>query len=303
MIFVGTCSWAEKTLVRSKVFYPKEAGTAEGRLRFYASKFTTVEVDSSYYAMPSRRNAELWSERTPEGFVFHVKAYGALTGHGVDKKTVPRDLDVSSLGTGKGGKGGKVYIKDRGLVTAIGEKFVDALEPLRSTDRLGLILMQYPPWLRYSPKALKWVTRAPELLKGLEVAVEFRHGSWMTDKVRPIVLDALREHGITHVAADEPQYGNQATVPFVPGLTTQTAYFRFHGRNKNTWLKKGIQTWERFNYLYNTQELKTLAGAAAEVAEDADQAYLMFNNHFEGNAVENALEMKEILSGQDIAVE
>jgi len=96
MIQTGTCSWTEKTLIQSGEFYPKSVKTAEGRLRHYASFFDTVEVDSTYYAIPDRSNTYLWVERTPENFIFHIKVYGALTGHGIDPKTLPKDTSIYS---------------------------------------------------------------------------------------------------------------------------------------------------------------------------------------------------------------
>ena len=84
MIRTGTCSWTEKTLLKSGEFYPHNIKTARDRLMYYADHFNTVEVDSSYYAVPSEQNTSLWAERTPDDFTFHIKAYGALTGHGVD---------------------------------------------------------------------------------------------------------------------------------------------------------------------------------------------------------------------------
>ena len=80
-LYIGTASWTDKTLIESGRFYPKGVSTAEARLRFYAERFDTVEVDSSYYAIPAERNAVLWAKRTPEGFIFNIKAYSMLTGH------------------------------------------------------------------------------------------------------------------------------------------------------------------------------------------------------------------------------
>jgi uncharacterized protein YecE (DUF72 family) len=90
MIQVGTCSWTEKSLIQSGEFYPKTVNTAEFRLKFYAEHFNVVEVDSTYYAIPTKGNSFLWAERTPEDFVFHIKAYGVLTGHAVDPGHCPR---------------------------------------------------------------------------------------------------------------------------------------------------------------------------------------------------------------------
>src|SRR5262245_58054406 len=91
-IRVGTASWTEKTLLESGAFYPPAAKTAEQRLRYYASRFRVVEVDSTYYALPSARNAAAWVERTPDEFLFGVKAFAAMTGHPVEPKRLDRDL-------------------------------------------------------------------------------------------------------------------------------------------------------------------------------------------------------------------
>ena len=74
-ILIGTSSWTDPTLIKDGNFYPPGTKTAEGRLKFYASKFPLVEVDSTYYFPPSERNAELWIERTPPDFTFNIKAY------------------------------------------------------------------------------------------------------------------------------------------------------------------------------------------------------------------------------------
>jgi uncharacterized protein YecE (DUF72 family) len=89
---VGTASWADKSLVDSKVFYPKDAKTAEARLRHYATNFNLVEVDSSYYALPAPPVAELWAQRTPETFVFDIKAFRIFTQHQTSPKVLPRDI-------------------------------------------------------------------------------------------------------------------------------------------------------------------------------------------------------------------
>ena len=79
--FVGTGSWTDPTLIKSKRFYPPGCSSAEARLRFYASQFPIVEVDSSYYAMPNGSNSVLWVERTPASFTFNIKAFRLFTGH------------------------------------------------------------------------------------------------------------------------------------------------------------------------------------------------------------------------------
>ena len=91
-ILVGTTSWTEKTLVESGRFYPTDVHTAEDRLRFYASRFPVVEVDSTYYGLPSSRNEGLWAERTPDGFVFDVKAFRLFTQHQTPPDALTKDI-------------------------------------------------------------------------------------------------------------------------------------------------------------------------------------------------------------------
>lgn len=97
---VGTASWTDPTLVKSDLFYPPSVRIAEDRLRFYAERFSTVEVDSTYYALPAERNAELWAERTPVDFLFNVKAYALMTQHPAGNpthaKSAARDAAVRS---------------------------------------------------------------------------------------------------------------------------------------------------------------------------------------------------------------
>jgi len=133
------------------------------------------------------------------------------------------------------------------------------------------------------------------LMAELSLAVEFRHGSWLSAAKAPEVFSFLREHAITYIAADEPQYGTLATVPFVPFVTTDTAYFRFHGRNGENWLKKGIATSLRYAYTYSDAELHRFVPAVNEADRRALKTYAMFNNCHRGSATANASRLKELL--------
>jgi uncharacterized protein YecE (DUF72 family) len=301
MILTGSCSWTEKSLVRSGEFYPRGIKSAEERLRYYADQFSTVEVDSSYYAIPDKGNAALWAARTPDEFVFHVKAFGALTGHGIDPKTLPKDI-ASLLPASERDKR-NIYIKSSEMLKIVGERFVEALSPLREKDKLGLIVFQYPPWFHYNTENLHHLLDCKELMDGLDLAVEFRHGSWLAPQRAGTVLDFLRGNGITYIAADEPWYGTLVTVPFVPAVTTDTAYFRFHGRNRENWLKKGLETSLRYDYLYTDDELGELAGPVVEANRKTKRVYAMFNNCHGASATRNARRLKEMLKqrGEEVA--
>jgi uncharacterized protein YecE (DUF72 family) len=294
MIHAGTCSWTEKTLLQSGEFYPQEVRTAEDRLRYYAEHFSTVEVDSAYYAIPDRRNTALWADRTPEHFVFHIKAYGALTGHGIDPKSLPKDIFNLLPEKDKGEK--YVSVKEPPLLSRIAERFRESLAPLVKANKLGVLVFQFPPWFHHKASHLDHLLRCKELMQGLPVAVEFRHGSWLTPDVREPVFQFLRKHQLTYIAADEPQYGTSATIPFVPEATTDIAYLRFHGRNRENWLKRGVETPFRYSYLYSDDELKNFLPPLRSTAQKTKVTYAMFNNCHGGFAMRNALRLKEMLA-------
>jgi uncharacterized protein YecE (DUF72 family) len=293
VIRVGTCSWTEKSLIKSGEFYPKGMRTAEDRLRYYAGNFSTVEVDSTYYAIPGTSASSLWAERTPQNFIFHIKAYGALTGHGVDPKTLPPGIAESLPPADRDRK--YVYVKDAALLDSIAGRFRDSLSPLVRAGKLGVIVFQFPPWFHYSPANMDTLTDCKRLMNGLDIAVEFRHGSWLLpDRAEPL-LKFLTENRITYVAADEPRYGSLATVPFMPAVTTDMAYFRFHGRNRENWLRRGIETSLRYDYLYSDAELGEFAPSVMEAAAAASTVFTMFNNCHGASAVRNAISFTELL--------
>lgn len=293
MIRVGTCSWAEKTLIQSEEFYPRNVTSAEGRLRYYASHFDTVEVDSVYYAMPDRKTAWLWDVRTPSDFTFHIKAYGALTGHAINPQTLPKDLQMQPKTSGGGQK--PLYIKDEMLLGLIASRLHDSLEPLHRSGKLGLMIFQYPPWFTYGARNLDHIIKCKQWMNDLPLAVEFRHGSWLAPARQREVFTFLDRNGIGYVSADEPQFGNLSTVPFVPAVTGDTAYFRLHGRNTETWLKKGIETSLRYAYLYSDAELEEFVPCIEEAGAQSRKTYVMLNNCYAGYAVRNALRMKQLL--------
>ncbi len=132
-------------------------------------------------------------------------------------------------------------------------------------------------------------------MQGIPIAVEFRHGSWLAQDKRNSVLHFLREYRLIYVSADEPQYSSLATIPFIPEVTGSTAYFRFHGRNKDNWLKKGVETSLRFDYEYSDAELKEFVPAIKESDMKATKTYCMFNNCHGAKAVRNAKKMKDMI--------
>jgi uncharacterized protein YecE (DUF72 family) len=272
-IRIGTCSWADEAL--SKHWYPKGLAAGE-RLAYYAKHFDTVEVDSTYYRLPAEEMVRRWAERTPDGFVMHVKAFGLMTRHPVKLESLPPDLRDEAPTDDKG----RVERPSREFRGEVFRRFLEALEPLRSAGKLGGILFQFPSYVVYKDRSLEYLQWAREQLGDDELLVEFRHVSWLADEHRDDTLRFLEELGATHVIVDAPRIeGAKNLVPTVLALTSPTAYIRFHGRNAETWNKRGGSAAERFDYLYSDDELREWVDPLRELAGQAEQAYAFFNNN------------------------
>jgi uncharacterized protein YecE (DUF72 family) len=272
-IRIGTCSWADEAL--SKHWYPP--GTKPGdRLAYYAQHFDTVEVDSTYYRLPAENMVERWAERTPDDFVMHVKAFGLMTRHPVKLEALPPDLRDEAPIDDKG----RVERPSREFRGEVFRRFLEALEPLRSSGKLGGILFQFPSYVVFKDRSLEYLEWAREQLGDDEMLVEFRHISWLDDEHRDETLRFLEAIRATHVVVDAPRIeGAKNVAPTVVARTSPAAYVRFHGRNAATWNKRGGSAAERFDYLYSDDELREWVGPMRELAEGAEQAYAFFNNN------------------------
>src|SRR5438034_3029104 len=270
---IGTCSWADESL--TKYFYPPEVKGAEERLRYYTDRFDTVEANSTYYHLPSREMVQKWADRTPEGFVMHVKAFGVMTRHPVKVEQLPTDLRDEAPQDERG----RVDRPSREFRAEIFRRFHEALEPLRETGKLGGILMQFPPYVVFKPASFEYMEWAQEQLGGDEMLVEFRQASWLDEENRPETLAFLERHGMTYVIVDAPRLKGRNVLPTVLATTSQTAYVRFHGRNAETWNKRVRSAAERFDYLYSEEEIREWVEPLAELAERSETVYAMFNNN------------------------
>ena len=272
-ICIGTCSWADEAL--SKHFYPPGTQPA-ARLAYYAERFDAVEVDSTYYRLPAEEMVKRWAERTPDGFVMHVKAFGLMTRHPVKLEALPTDLRDEAPVDDKG----RVDRPSREFRGQVFRRFLGALEPLRVQGKLGGILFQFPSYVVRKEASLDYLRWAREQLGDDEMLVEFRHVSWHDDEGRDETLRFLEDIGATHVIVDAPRIeGAKNTVPTVLALTSPTLYVRFHGRNADTWNKRGGSASERFDYLYSDEELREWVEPLRELSAQAEQAYAFFNNN------------------------
>ena len=294
-IRVGTASWTDPTMTAPGVFYPTGADSAEDRLTFYASRFPLVEVDATYYALPSRRTSELWVERTPPDFTFDVKAHALMTGQPTETRQLPKDLRAA-LPAELAAKA-RIYAKDLPdeLRGAVWEWFVDGLEPLAQVGQLGSVLLQYPRWFFTSSENRELILEATERLGDLRCAVEFRSASWFNEKNAERTLRFLEEHGIPLVMVDGPQ-GFKSSVPPIAATTSpDLAVVRFHGRRADTWEAQGIATVERFRYLYGRAELEEWVPRIRQVAAQAKDTHVLMNNCYANYGSTNAREIAALL--------
>src|SRR5215210_320571 len=266
---IGTCSFADEAL--TKWFYPKGLPARE-RLPYYAERFDTVEIDSTYYRLPEEATTGGWADRTP-----------------VDRPS-------------------------REFRAEIFNRFLEGVSPLRRDGKLGGILMQFPSYVVRKPASLDYLAWAREQLGDHELLVEFRHASWFEEDARDETLRFLEEHGMTHVVTDSPRLDAKTVVPTVLAVTGPSAYMRFHGRNAETWHKRGGGASERFDYLYSDDELREWVEPLRELAGEAENAYVLFNNNnrspgdpgdgrdFVAQAAANADRLRQILQEAEIPV-
>jgi len=296
-ILVGTCSWMDKSLIDCGRFYPPEAKTAEQRLRFYTSRFPIVEVDSTFYGLPSERNAGLWTERTPSDFTFDIKAFRLLTHHPTPPQALPKDVQ-QELSPPSGDRK-NLYYRDLppGLQDELWQRFASALLPLDSAGKLGVVLFQFPPWFLPGRQSAEYIIEAKERLPQYRVAAEFRNARWFAEPNRERTLELLRGQRIPLVCVDEPQ-GLASSVPPLAEATAEMGLVRFHGRNAAMWERRGATVGERFDYLYSEDELREWVSPIHRLAEQAQEVHVLMNNCVQDKAVVNADQLRMMLAAR-----
>ena len=286
-IRIGTSGWSYPAGRGSwnGIFYPR-AGTRRGRrfdeLAYYADHFNTVEVNSTFYRLPSVATARSWAERTPHGFEFSVKLYQAFTHPGMMVGTSGAQEPPAGLE-----KAPPVPV-----VTAQDvDEFRDSIEPLAQAGKLGAVLAQFPPSYKQTPQTvdyLEWLLRS---LADYAVAVELRDRTWSDSLATTLAL--LNQHRAAWVQIDEPKFRLSVRQNRLPNVS-EVYYMRLHGRNAERWWKHE-KSEDRYDYLYSPDELKPFAETAAAVRTIVRKAYLYLNNHFAAKAVADALELKHQL--------
>jgi len=261
-IYIGTSGWS----------YPKGEGTWTGyfyptgkinELEYYSQFFNTVEINSSFYRPPNPGYVYNWVRRVPRDFLFTVKLWQKFTHPKMYKEATGEEAVIS--------------LQDVDI-------FKRSIEPLLKSDKLGALLAQFPPSFRNDSFGQQVINAVSRLFGPYRLAVELRHRSWSDD---PNTAKLLKEHNVAWVQIDEPKF--KSSIAQELPLTSDMAYFRFHGRNAETWWTGDSET--RYKYLYSAEEIEELADRVKTTAGRTKLLFALFNNHWRGYSPRNAVDM------------
>jgi len=271
-IIVGTASWSDPGFVQH--WYPKGIRAHE-RLGWYAQYFEMVEVNSTFYSVPDLRMVERWCAATPDRFTFDVKLHQLFSFHSTAAKLLPPDLQQRAEPDRKG----KVT-RTPDLEEAMLDLFLRSMSVLRSAGKLGVFLLQLSP--AFSPRAhkLEELERLIGMLRDYRLAIEFRNRNWATGDQLKSTIDFLRRRRVAFVNVDAPAADHFTIMPSeLNEITNQGfAYLRLHGRNARAYIT-GKTVAARFNYDYRDDEIREVAERSKQLAREADEVHVVFNNN------------------------
>ncbi len=255
-IFVGTSGF--KFADWKGPFYP-ETLKEKDWLTYYAQRFNTLEINSSYYRHNHPNTYARMIEKVPPGFQFTVKAHQAMT----HQAGTENEEDFRT--------------------------FFDSIRPFEEAGEFGCVLAQFPHSFHNTPENRHYLAQFRDHFGEVPLVVEFRGREWIEEAV----LDFLREREIGFCAVDEPQF--KTLMPPLAVATSSLGYVRFHGRNYQNWWKGGEGGKDRYDYRYSQAELEEWVPKIQQVAGETDKVYVFMNNCFGGQAAANAVEMRSLL--------
>lgn len=250
------------------IVYPRRRGRGFDELAFIADYFDAVEVNVSFYRPVPPKTSAQWVRRTAEHsrFKFTVKLHQSFT----------HERQAYS----------------RGAV----DQWLEGIKPLSEASRVGCLLLQFPWSFRRSPESVDWLKRLADDFGGHPLVVELRHDSWEV----PETLAELHRRGISLCNIDQPQLPH--CVAPSAHATGRVGYVRLHGRRADTWFAQRIESFERYNYLYSTEELDGWLPRIRQLGTQCDEVYVFANNHYRGQGPANALQIKAMLDGHKVDV-
>lgn len=273
MVKIGLSGWSDHPDLYQ--------GPKKQQLEDYASYFSVVELDSSFYAIPRQTTVAQWVKRTLPRFEFIVKANQVMTLHTVN---------------------GVEMINEQAQQQVFAQ-FIDSFTPLIEADKLAFVLLQFPPYFRCNEANIAYLKQIRSWLP-VDAAVEFRHRSWYDERFQTDLWHFLTEQNYMHTIVDQPQVGD-STVPFVNKTTAAKKFMRLHGRNQAGWMQ-AKQTdgdgWRDVRTLYCYNEVE-LAELAVQLDTSSASTYVIFNNNAGGDAAANAIALQKRFTNSEQPLE
>jgi len=265
--YIGTAGWSYKDW--EGIVYPSRKSAGFHALHFLGEYINMVEINSTFYRPPVLRISLSWIKKVqgfPE-FMFAVKLHQVFTHN--RKDVSQKDVDDFKMG----------------------------IEPLRAHDRLGAILIQFPWSFANTVANMHYLVNLFELFADYPLALEVRHGTWSDQRF----LEILVEHKVGYVNIDQPVIGNSIT-PTTITTNPDFSYVRLHGRNYQNWFKEEAGRDARYNYLYSKTELEDWVERIKKLGKKSDKVFVITNNHYRGQAMANALQIKNMITGDKLDV-
>jgi len=262
--YIGVSGWAYEDW-NGRVYAKSRQKNA---IRYLAQWINAIEINVTFYRPISPNMVWKWIsqvEDMPE-FLFTVKLWSRFT------HNMGNEIDSSEM-----------------------EIFIDSIEPLVISKRLGCILIQFPHRFHRTIANRKYLAQLIELLQPLPIAIEFRHKSWL----HPNLIDTFSKMRIAFCNIDQPIVDNSCLPP-TEIVTADFAYIRFHGRNKEKWFSEESNRDERYNYLYTEEELSSWVEKINNIRKKADRVFVMMNNHYLGKALVNACYLRTRLDNVEL---
>ena len=247
--------------------YPPKPPRGFDPLAYLAGYFDTIEINSTFYRIPTVKTTHDWATRVVSnpGFKFTAKLPQAFT-H-IRQTNAPDEAALKA-----------------------------ALAPIQEAGRLGALLLQFPYAFHNSPANRAYLHQLVERFRDYPLVFEVRHRSWDV----PSVYEFLSERGVGFCNIDQPQVSY--SLGLTQHVTSDIGYLRLHGRNVATWFQDEANRDARYDYLYSAPELEEITEALVRIAAQAYDVYLIANNHFRGQAALNALDVRRRLTRAPVNV-
>lgn len=266
-LYIGPAGWSYKDW--EGIVYPAKKDKQFNHLKYLVQYFNTIEINSSFYRPPNAQTTHKWIDISNENpdFLFTYKLWQEFTHN--PQSPVSNDKEK--------------YVKN-------------GLDPLVNNDKLGALLIQFPWSFKFSKSSMERLEKIVSKFIDYNPVIEVRHSSWNTNEF----YNFMHTKKIGFANIDQPVIGD--SLEMTNKTTSHISYLRLHGRNYENWFKQDANAVSRYDYLYHENELREIASVIESLIENSSKTFIIFNNHYRGQAIANALEAMFITQNQPVAI-